>query len=573
MAATDRVIAEDAIRVLDHGFVRLDGSMATDLSVVNAARVSFARHKEEMDASDEGLIRFLMRDRHGCYDDATDVLTEDGWKAWPTVTGQELFATRTIDGRLEYQPALRLVRKEHRGHMIGFKGMSVDLMVTPDHRVLASEMTTLNGRKRPRYHLCPAYSVLNRAHRHVATAQWAGEALEWFGFDGQRFQPEPLLRLVGFFIGDGNLSASNHIVFNLRKAREIAFLHRTAAEAGLEVREWSNRHLAIPIGPQLRGLFGECYSRREKIIPARLLSCSRRLLEALYEGLLQSDGSILVRDGRADRHTYTTTSRPLADQVQELALKLGRSASIRPHKFVPGDGNLGSLPVWRVSIYNPRNSRPALCRTKAAADNQMGVELYDGNIHCVEVPNGTLYVRRNGYAVWSGNTPFEHNSFRFHVRAPIFVAREWFRHRVGSFNEFSMRYAKATDDFYVPEPEDVRSQVGKPGAYSFEPVDEELAERTREELREVYEHAFETYERLVEAGVARELARSVMPVGAYTEFFWTVNARALMNFVSLRAAETAQREIRRYADAVEQFFAAKMPVTHAAFVAANRVAP
>src|SRR5207237_2368696 len=85
-------------------------------------------------------------------------------------------------------------------------------------------------------------------------------------------------------------------------------------------------------------------------------------------------------------------------------------------------------------------------------------------------------------------TPFEHNSFRFHVRAPIFVAREWFRHRFSSFNEFSMRYARATDEFYVPAPEDVRSQVGKPGAYSFEPVDEELAERPREELREVYDH-------------------------------------------------------------------------------------
>ena len=136
-----------------------------------------------------------------------------------------------------------------------------------------------------------------------------------------------------------------------------------------------------------------------------------------------------------------------------------------------------------------------------------------------------------------------------------------------------MRYAKATDDFYVPEAEDVRTQVGKPGAYSFEPVDDALAERTREELREVYEAAFETYQRLVEAGVARELARAVMPVGAYTEFYWTVNARALMNFISLRAAETAQREIRRYADAVEQLFAQKMPVTYGAFVAAGRVAP
>ncbi len=170
-------------------------------------------------------------------------------------------------------------------------------------------------------------------------------------------------------------------------------------------------------------------------------------------------------------------------------------------------------------------------------------------------------------------TPFEHNSFRFHIRAPLFVAREWFRHRVGSFNEFSMRYAKATDEFYVPEPDDVRSQVGKPGSYSFEPVSPELAERTREELKAVYEAAWNAYTRLVEQGVARELARLVMPVGAYTEFYWTVNARALMNFLSLRNAETAQREIRRYAEACERFLAELMPVTYESFVASGRVAP
>jgi thymidylate synthase (FAD) len=170
-------------------------------------------------------------------------------------------------------------------------------------------------------------------------------------------------------------------------------------------------------------------------------------------------------------------------------------------------------------------------------------------------------------------SPFEHNAFRFHIRCPIFVAREWFRHRVGSFNEFSMRYAKATEDFYVPEAEDVRSQVGKPGAYSFEPVGDDLAEQAREELQAVYEQAFAAYERLVEAGVARELARAVMPVGAYTQFYWTVNARSLMNFVSLRNSEFAQLEIRRYAEAVEAFFAEKMPVTHATFVENGRIAP
>src|SRR3954452_10090294 len=170
-------------------------------------------------------------------------------------------------------------------------------------------------------------------------------------------------------------------------------------------------------------------------------------------------------------------------------------------------------------------------------------------------------------------TPFEHNFFRFHIRCPIFVAREWMRHRVGSFNAFSLRYAKATDDFYVPEAEDVRSQVGKPGAYSFEPVSDEIAEVTRQKLQGVYETAFLAYEQLVELGVARELARCVLPVGAYTEFYWTINARSLMNFLSLRAAETAQREIRRYAEACERFLEQYMPGTYKACVANGRIAP
>ena len=189
-------------------------------------------------------------------------------------------------------------------------------------------------------------------------------------------------------------------------------------------------------------------------------------------------------------------------------------------------------------------------------------ELYDSDAGLIR------FLMRERHA-----SPFEHAVFRFHVRCPIFIAREWFRHRWSSFNEFSMRYAKATEDFYVPEPEDVRSQVGKPGAYSFEPVSDEVAETTREELRGVYEAAYGAYERLVELGVARELARAVLPVGAYTEFYWTVNARSLMNFLSLRNAEAAQREIRRYAEACEHFFADRMPVTHEAFVAAGRVAP
>jgi thymidylate synthase (FAD) len=233
--------------------------------------------------------------------------------------------------------------------------------------------------------------------------------------------------------------------------------------------------------------------------------------------------------------------------VAEQVLQDG-SIQVLDHGFVRLDGALAS----DLSVVNA--ARVSFARRKEVMD-----ESDEGLIR---------FLMRDRHG-----TPFEHNAFRFHVRAPLFVAREWFRHRVGSFNEFSMRYARATDDFYVPEAEDVRTQVGKPGSYSFDPVAPEIAETTRDELREAYRAAYETYERLVELGVARELARLAMPMGAYTEFYWTVNARSLMNFVSLRAAETAQREIRRYAEACERLFAEHMPVTYEAFVANGRVAP
>jgi len=169
--------------------------------------------------------------------------------------------------------------------------------------------------------------------------------------------------------------------------------------------------------------------------------------------------------------------------------------------------------------------------------------------------------------------PFEHNAFRFHVRCPLFVAREWFRHRIGSFNEESARYHQLEGDFYVPAVEDVRSQVGKPGAYRFELVDPEVAEGLRDDLADFYERTYRLYQELIDRGIAKELARAVLPMGAFTQFYWTVNARSLMNFLSLRGAETAQYEIRRYAEAIEPFFAELMPVTYEAFVAGGRVAP
>jgi thymidylate synthase (FAD) len=170
-------------------------------------------------------------------------------------------------------------------------------------------------------------------------------------------------------------------------------------------------------------------------------------------------------------------------------------------------------------------------------------------------------------------TPFEHNSFRFHIKCPIFVAREWFRHRIGSFNEFSARYSEVPNEFFSPRADDVRCQVGKPGSYSFERLNEDDAYAAVKIICEANEHAYSAYKDLLYLGVAKELARVVLPVSMYTQFYWTVNARALMNFLSLRNAETAQLDIRNYAQDVERIFKGQMPVTYDAWIKNGRVAP
>jgi thymidylate synthase (FAD) len=170
-------------------------------------------------------------------------------------------------------------------------------------------------------------------------------------------------------------------------------------------------------------------------------------------------------------------------------------------------------------------------------------------------------------------TPFEHNSMRFHVKCPIFVAREWFRHRIGSFNEFSARYSEVPNSFWAPEEYQVRTQTGKPGAYTFLPMGDEMGKEVAKTISDHNNRSYGTYRYLIETGVAKEIARAVLPVSMYTEFYWTVNARSLMNFCSLRSAETAQEEIREYSQDVEKIFSLLMPVTYKAWIDNGRIAP
>jgi len=167
-----------------------------------------------------------------------------------------------------------------------------------------------------------------------------------------------------------------------------------------------------------------------------------------------------------------------------------------------------------------------------------------------------LFLLANGH-----ESPFEHSYFKFHIKCPIFVARQWFRHRIASYNEISGRYTEMKEEMYLPD--NFRTQKAR--NYKYESVEPDLNKELLDKVENFYDESFKLYHELLDKGVAKEHARIVLPLSLYTQFYWTINARALMNFCKLRLDEHAQYEIREYAKAIAEIFKSQMPWTYEAF--------
>lgn len=170
------------------------------------------------------------------------------------------------------------------------------------------------------------------------------------------------------------------------------------------------------------------------------------------------------------------------------------------------------------------------------------------------------YLLRNKH--W---TPFEMVVFTFHVKLPIFIARQWMRHRAGSYNEISARYSVMKDEFYVPDYDRIQGQslLNKQCSGELLEIDDQVAAKSMIEIAN--QNAYETYKDLIDLGVARELARVVLPVSTYTEFYWKVDLRNLFNFLELRLHNHAQYEIRVYAEAITEIIQDIIPMALKSF--------
>jgi len=381
----------------------------------------------------------------GCYDEATDILTRDGWKPWRDATAEDEFAT-LIDGRLEYRRAINTIKAWHDGPMYRVRTKHVDLLVTPDHWLYIGERYGRQGRYNP-HHLVRAKDAFGKNVRYRKDAAWEGEEQAFFElpevrahqhlphgasvelvFSRTRLPMDEWLRFLGHFLTDGSCTAyggSYTIKLSQVKPEMRPAFRSSLTEIASHLRNPFRtdppRLTVTDVGFMIRhrqlGVYLSGLGRKiERKLPRDVLKLSSRQLRILYEALMDGDGHRPRPNQRGGADNFYTSSPSLRDGFQELCLKLGWAASVwesgRPGECAgPIDGRMirTKTVVWGISV-NRRQLRPRvyIARNRYDRANTRNLEIWDkyrGYVYCANVPpSHVLYVRRNGKAVWCGNS-------------------------------------------------------------------------------------------------------------------------------------------------------------------------
>jgi thymidylate synthase (FAD) len=522
----------------------------------------------------KAYIDHILESGHGCYDAATEVLTASGWKHWASATEQDLFATRSQSGKIEYHRPIGLNSYMHRGAMYRVESRGVDLLVTPNHNMLVCPTTTRVGRDRQDYQLIRASELDMASHAYIKDGDWE-PTCPYVGH-----WTADSLAMLGFAIGDGN-GSGRRIRFHLRRGRKIAWLAHTATRLGWQLWGEGDR-FEVVIPESHRSLFGEMYTDDgEKQIPQSVLMLAGpEQLRGLYEGLIESDG----HRGRTGT-TFDTTSDRLVGQFQQLCLHIGCAANISYR--IEADrrrGCYGQKPLTRLSVIT-RELRPEVNKTAESVGRSSWIDDWQGMVFCAQVPNNTLYVRRDGKPVWCGNSVLEHAVFNIAISGvDRSFTHELVRHRAGTaFSQLSQRFVDESDcRFVVPmaladEVRAAKALMDREGSAAGPAIvlcDPDLHERIGLRWIECVEFCRDAYEVLsnrlyskyadipdktLRRKRAREAARSVLPEATETRILFTANARALRHFCEMRGDIGADQQIRRVALKVLALMQAEMP--------------
>ena len=494
----------------------------------------------------EAYIDNILSSGHGCYDSETEVLTEDGWKKWPDVTIEDSFCTMNHDQKIIYSKPIRLVQYIYKGRMYQVDSQGVDLLVTPNHNMFVSSIND-----RSSYNMIKAKDLGNKSYAYMKDGVWD---------IGDFPEPQDWLALLGFTIGDGyipNKGTRNYIDIKIKRQDKKEWLRSILNTLGWKYIEKDEGRkdvvrFYIFIPEKYRNVFHQIYSSsREKQIPHNLLTTySCKSLRKLFEGLMRSDGTSSEENG----YCYRTVSKILADQMQILALHIGFSSNITsvPPRTV---GFHSDKPMYRVGIIK-KNFHPAVNKVKGdpSQGRSFCIENWEGEVFCAEMPNNisnhTLFVRRNGKSVWSGNSVLEHVNYTFAMEG---VSRtfttEYNRHHSGTaISEGSLRYIRFNDiPYWIP------NSIVKNNE------DDEHLSQQKEDTREIFEEVFQfiedKYKELEDLWdinnissfhmkkILTSMFRRIVPMGVSTGGVWSGNIRALRHIIAMRSDPAAEEEI------------------------------
>ena len=359
-----------------------------------------------------------------CYDEKTEVLTKGGFKSFKDVEVGESVATLNLSTNVwEYQQVQETYKYDYEGEMIHFSGRRADLCVTPNHRVLYEYRDSKRHLYRKRITEATHLLDFSSKPRLTCASDWGGESPLVFDLDNQQVKGwrtkgscslpiEPFVKFLGWWFSEGSVTVHSRRRGNRYSRYDVAISQSDKADGAIDdiihviqamgFRPYRNGHHVVFSSKELAIYLRQFGHAKDKFLPDWLKSLSRPLLKMFISRFLWGDGT---KGGNPDRENPTlrfklyTSSRRLADDLQEICLKAGYAACLTP-RVNPSSRFRGRV-ISKGEIFHLSVSP----RTRFATEHPRTIP-YKGAVWCVSVPNGMLMVRRNGKCVWSGNSGY-----------------------------------------------------------------------------------------------------------------------------------------------------------------------
>jgi thymidylate synthase ThyX len=490
-----------------------------------------------------------------CYDDDTEVLTSDGWIPWPKIDGSERFGTLNPESNeLEFQSATERFIADYSGPMYRVQSEQVDLLVTPNHRMWVQKHDTQAAkRKEEAYKVYLPKDILGKRVKYKKAARWVGQYPEFVqlppAYRGARrysspnFPSGPFARFLGYYLAEGYIN-EHRIVLCQNRGPVLNRMAQTVEDMGLHpyvVPEPHQGKVVTGCTPLRDFLLTAGPRAIEKRVPPIVGSWAPELIREFLQAMVEGDGCTHPKNGH---QIIYTASKEMADDLQVLAIKAGWSANVRIddrvglRRQMPNGQVFHNLrPCYIVSLVK-RRTHPLVNHNGARND---GFIHYEGKIHCVKVPNGLLFVRRNGKPVVSGNT------------------HELVRHRAGSaFSQESLRFVRLEEiPFRIPDVlEALRPQI----ISILETLDE--FQISASEHFGLDEEGVDFHKKKTITSALRRLA----PEGLSTMIIWTANVRTLRHVIQARTDPGAEEELRLVFNRIGEIMVAEAPLLFGDFV-------